>query len=493
MRPAASTRPRRHTTGRSIPCRPTRRSAAGHPRRRPPRQRHSRSPGQSRVRASSAASTAARSRLAAPSTATAGSPRAGMPSTPGRRSPRATPMPPPPRTIRRVASGGGRTVGGVVRGGRTLSARALRRGAGVRFGCAVACTVRLELRADLPQLTVLKLGSRVLARGRARLARAGEWPCASARDDCRTGGRCGGCAAGAGALPSDLRGAGRQERADPAGVPGCALGAADHVVAADAVAALDLPLEERDVEPQLPSSSVEPHSTWPDAAERVVVVLADPQLEPGAALLAVAVVGGRQPRIVDATAPSPSSSAAQSASSAWLAEPAGRTAEPISAGAVLEPRAHRPRRARSCPSPGRPTRARAGRARRLAPRRRPSRGRGTAARSPPSRRRSRRLVAALGRRRAPRNRGRSPAVARRASLPALERLERPHASARSATARPRPRPRAAARLGERRRPARGPRTARRARCRRPSRRQPDAREPVEPRVAVRARERRPRP
>ncbi len=73
----------------------------------------------------------------------------------------------------RITSGRGGALNGVVSGGRTFSARALRRGTRLRFACAVACSLRLELRADRATVRRLRLRGRVIARGRARLANAG--------------------------------------------------------------------------------------------------------------------------------------------------------------------------------------------------------------------------------------------------------------------------------------------------------------------------------
>ena len=67
-----------------------------------------------------------------------------------------------------------------------------------------------------------------------------------------------------------------------------------HVVAPDALAAVELPGEERAVEAQLPELDGGAAQHLAGAAARVVVVLADPQLEPGAALVPVAVVGRRR-------------------------------------------------------------------------------------------------------------------------------------------------------------------------------------------------------
>src|SRR4051794_32872062 len=76
-------------------------------------------------------------------------------------------------------------------------------------------------------------------------------------------------------------------------------GMTQHVVAADALVAVDAPGEERAVETQL--AEVERRAAQQPAggAARVAVVLADPQLEPGAPLEPVAVVGGGDARVVD--------------------------------------------------------------------------------------------------------------------------------------------------------------------------------------------------
>ena len=75
------------------------------------------------------------------------------------------------------------------------------------------------------------------------------------------------------------------------------LGPADHVVAPDALAAVELPDEERAVEPQLSELDRGAAQHLAGAAARVVVLLADPQLEARAALVAVGVVGRRDARV----------------------------------------------------------------------------------------------------------------------------------------------------------------------------------------------------
>src|SRR5690242_5659777 len=76
-------------------------------------------------------------------------------------------------------------------------------------------------------------------------------------------------------------------------------GMADDVVAADALPAVHVPGEERAVEPELAEVERRPAQELAGGPARVAVVPAHPQLESGAALAPVDVVGGGDARIVD--------------------------------------------------------------------------------------------------------------------------------------------------------------------------------------------------
>ena len=269
-------------------------------------------------------------------------------------------------------------------------------------------------------------------------------------------------------------------------------GAAQHVVAPDALAAVDVPAEERAVEPQRAELERRAAQHLAGAAARVVVVLADPQLEPGAALVAVAVVGGREARVGDRAPRRPASSSARPrASSAWLSAPAGRTRRVDHAPAPSSSHAPSERvsaiRSQSGAPHERPRWPRQSIAR--APRR-ACRARGTAARSPPSRRPRASTLAAGGearleleleaRARSPANAPASARAARRVRTVSPGRFSVVPVRVR----RPRGRPRPPAPTGSRAREQHAERAALRRR-----RRAPSAREPEEPALAVGERER----
>src|SRR4051812_7252804 len=80
------------------------------------------------------------------------------------------------------------------------------------------------------------------------------------------------------------------------------LGPAQHVVAAEALATFHPPAEEGAVQPQAPEVERRPARDLAGGAARPAV-LVDPQLEPGAQLAPLAVVGRRQARIDDVNRP----------------------------------------------------------------------------------------------------------------------------------------------------------------------------------------------
>ena len=292
------------------------------------------------------------------------------------------------------------------------------------------------------------------------------------------------------AVRGALRGArGRVPRAlllGPARLRELGRGAAQHVVAADALGAVACQRMKAQSRRSCPRSSDEPQRTSPDAAVRVSSSL-EPQLQAGAALVALAVVGRRQPRVADASGrprsrPAPPTRAPRRGGPAGAGSRARRRrarAEPGGDGAgELDP-------APVGLAPCVPALAEAARPR--GPVGAPCRPRRTAARSPPCRRLGDRLAAGeLGRGGAPGARGRSrPLGVHVTCQRAQRRLDR-HAQAAELERVPVRARRPRARRGRARRPARGPRTAAPARC--PSgaavlsRREPDPRQPVKLRL-----------
>ena len=107
--------------------------------------------------------------------------------------------------------------------------------------------------------------------------------------------------------------------------------AAQDVVAPDALATLHPPVEERAVQALLAEVERRPAQHLARGAAGVVALLGHPQLEAGAALALLGVIGRRQPRVVDLVASPPSNMKALTASSRWFFAFDGRTAVSVSA------------------------------------------------------------------------------------------------------------------------------------------------------------------
>ncbi len=114
------------------------------------------------------------------------------------------------------------------------------------------------------------------------------------------------------------------------------------------------PAEERAVEPQRAEVERRAADDLAGGAPRVAVVLADPQLEAGAALAAVLVVRGRQARLVDAQAAG-GAEQRRPGRLRLVAGAAGRAdGAQHDAAAVFEPGGRARASSRSAPSPGSP-------------------------------------------------------------------------------------------------------------------------------------------